>query len=223
MCPLRIKICGITSLEDGRAAAQAGADYLGFICYDKIPRYVNPALAKKILEALAPQFPNLGGVGVFVNEEPEVVSEIVEETGFQAMQLHGNETPESIAEFLMPGIDLFKAIKVRGRESLEAMAEYGGVDAFLCDAYDPNLPGGTGKSYDYGLLRPWTEHFCIFLAGGLTPETVGGAILAAHPYGVDVSSGVELRPGKKDHDKVRRFIQQARATERKLRLDLEKT
>ncbi|MFH0794830.1 MAG: phosphoribosylanthranilate isomerase [bacterium] len=223
MAPLRIKICGITSLQDGRAAAEAGADYLGFICYDKSPRYVDPDLARKILEGLTPQFPNLSGVGVFVNEDPELAKEIVEEAGFQTMQLHGEENPESIESFVMPGIELFKAIKVRGRESLEAMAGFSGVDAFLCDAYDPNFAGGTGKSYDCRILRPWTEQFPIFLAGGLTPESVAGAILAAHPYGVDVSSGVEQRPGKKDHDKVRRFIGQARAAQKRLQLELDRT
>lgn len=202
--PVKIKICGITSLADGLMAAEAGADALGFVFHESSPRCLTPAVAAGIIRQLPPF---LVKVGVFVDAQPEFVVEAVTQCGLNVLQFHGEETPEYCAQF---GLMAMKAFRIRDASSLEALPRYA-TDAWLLDAYAPGQPGGTGERFNWELAvqaqrlgRP------IFLAGGLTPENVADAMAQVRPYGVDVSSGVEASPGRKDPAKVRAFIQAAR-------------
>lgn len=213
----RIKICGITSISDGRCAAEAGADFLGFIFYSKSPRYVEPAAAGEITAALREEFgrdaPRM--VGVFVDEPPDRVREILADAGLDLAQLHGSEPP---AELRMLYPRAFKVIRPQSRGDAEAMIasfydvvpDADDLPQFLIDAYHPWKFGGTGEMTDLAVAKLIAGRFRLLLAGGLTPETVGPAIERVRPWGVDVSSGVEREKGIKDHDKVRAFIAAAR-------------
>ena len=199
-----VKICGITSVSDANAAAEAGADALGFMFWDKSPRAVSLGAAAEIVRQLPPFIVK---VGVFVNAEEDLVIRAIRECGLNLLQFHGDETPEYCLQF---GLMSMKAFRMRDAGSLKALANYP-TDAWLLDAYTPGKPGGTGEQFDWDLAveavklgRP------IFLAGGLTPENVGEAVTRVQPYAVDVSSGVEAAPGRKDHAKVREFIAAAR-------------
>ena len=201
---VKVKICGITSVSDANAAAEAGADALGFMFWDKSPRAVSLGAAAEIVRQLPPFIVK---VGVFVNAEEDLVIRAIRECGLNLLQFHGDETPEYCLQF---GLMSMKAFRMRDAASLKALANYP-TDAWLLDAYTPGKPGGTGERFDWDLAveavklgRP------IFLAGGLTPENVGEAVTRVQPYAVDVSSGVEAAPGRKDHAKVREFIAAAR-------------
>lgn len=201
---VKVKICGITSVSDANAAADAGADALGFMFWDKSPRAVSLGAAAEIVRQLPPFIVK---VGVFVNAEEDLVIRAIRECGLNLLQFHGDETPEYCLQF---GLMSMKAFRMRDAGSLKALANYP-TDAWLLDAYTPGKPGGTGEQFDWDLAveavklgRP------IFLAGGLTPENVGEAVTRVQPYAVDVSSGVEAAPGRKDHAKVREFIAAAR-------------
>ena len=199
-----VKICGITNLQDGLAAAEAGADALGFVFYPASPRAISLEAAAK----LTPQLPPfLVKVGVFVDAPEAAVLRAIAECGLNLLQFHGAEPPEYCRQF---GLMTMKACRVRDAASLEALAHYS-TDAFLLDAYAPDKPGGTGAVFNWDLaLEAQKLARPIFLAGGLTPENVGEAVRRVRPYGVDVSSGVEAEPGRKDHAKVRAFIQAAK-------------
>jgi len=214
---MRVKICGITNIDDARCAAGAGADLMGFIFFHKSPRYVTPRSAAAITWAIrdeygpsAPQF-----VGVFVNEALEHVRHVIEAAGLDLAQLHGDEPPELVRSL---GCRAFKAVRPRTREQAEAAAAtYGNIfvedegrPQLLLDAYHPERFGGTGLSADLALAQPVAQHYSLLLAGGLTPETVGAAIMEVRPWGVDVSSGVEKEKGLKDHARVRAFVDAAR-------------
>ncbi len=205
---LRIKICGLTSLADAEAAAAAGADLLGFVFHPASPRALRPEAARAIVAALRPRHPALAFVGVFVDRPLEEVRQVMAFVGLDLAQLHGREPPEAVAALGERGI---KAVRVRDRASLEAALARYRPGVFLLDAWDPDRAGGTGRPFPWALLegvripRPW------FLAGGLTPENVGEAVRRLRPWGVDVSSGVEAAPGRKDPEKVRRFVAAARA------------
>jgi phosphoribosylanthranilate isomerase len=201
---VRVKICGITNLDDALAAVEAGADALGFVFYPQSPRAVRPKTAGDIIGRL-PGFAL--AVGVFVNEDLTAVRQIMSDCGLQFAQLHGNESPQYCAEL---GRLAVKAVRIRDHKDLAAMSAYR-VGAFLLDAFVPGLPGGTGTAIDWNLALEAKPYGPIILAGGLTSETVGEAIRRVRPYGVDVSSGVELSPGKKDPAKVRAFIANAQA------------
>ncbi len=204
---LKIKICGITNIEDATAAVDAGADALGFVFYRRSPRYVEPTVAKGIVASLPPF---VVPVGVFVNEEAKVVRDLMDVCGLAMAQLHGDETA-SYCETL--GRPALKAIRLRDRASLPALAEYqgrAGVRGFVVDAFSTEAYGGTGQVVDWGLAAEVARASRILLAGGLTPENVGEAVQKVRPYGVDVSSGVEAGPGKKDHEKIRSFIRAVR-------------
>jgi phosphoribosylanthranilate isomerase len=199
-----VKICGITSVEDGLAAAGAGADAIGLMFYEQSPRHITLETAAGISRQLPPFVTR---VGVFVNADEEFVVRAITECGLNILQFHGDESPEFCRQF--PVMSL-KAFRIRDRDSLEQLKAYE-TDAWLLDAYVKDARGGTGASFNWDLAidaqklgRP------IFLAGGLTPENVGEAIRRVHPYGVDVSSGVESSPGKKDHAKVRAFVKAAK-------------
>jgi len=197
---VKVKICGITNVEDALAAADAGADALGFVFADASKRFLTIDAAEAITRRLPPSPMR---VGVFVDSPTEMVAEAVQRCGLAMAQFHGSEPPEFCGQF---GVMAMKAFRVKDAASLDAIAEYN-VDAILLDAYVPGQAGGTGAAFDWRLaLAARKFGKPIFLAGGLTPENVGNAVRLAQPFGVDVSSGVEKDPRHKDLDKVRRFV-----------------
>lgn len=203
----RVKICGITNADDAAVAVEEGADALGFIFYRNSPRYVEPSVAKAIIATL-PAF--VTPVGVFVNEDCRTVRSIIDQCGIHFAQLHGDETIAYCEELARP---ILKALRLKDRGSLLALAEFqgqGGVRGFVLDSFSDKQYGGTGSQADWGLAAEAAEAATVLLAGGLTPENVVQAIKSVRPYGVDVSSGVESVPGKKDHQKVRTFLEAVR-------------
>lgn len=203
----RTKICGITNLEDALVAVTAGADALGFVLYRKSPRYVDPMMVQQIVAHLPPFVLT---VGVFVNEEIKIVRDLMDACGLALAQLHGEETATYCHELGRP---VLKALRLKDRSTFLALAEFqgrAGVRGFLLDAFSDDAYGGTGQVVDWGLAREAARGATVVLAGGLTPENVGQALRAVQPYGVDVSSGVEVAPGKKDHEKVRAFLRAVR-------------
>jgi phosphoribosylanthranilate isomerase len=217
----RVKICGLTTLDDARCAAGAGADFLGFILYPKSPRYVSPAQIATITEAIRLEFGPDGPlcVGVFVNEPPEQVEACLEAANLDLAQLHGDESPEVVRR-LQPRA--FKAVRQPNRRAAEAaLARYreafvdeASLPQLLVDAYHPERYGGTGLQIDLGVARPLARQCRLLLAGGLTPETVGAAVREVRPWGVDVSSGVEKDKGVKDQVRVRAFVEAVRCASR---------
>jgi len=204
---VKVKVCGITNAEDALAAVEAGADALGFIFYEKSPRYVVPAVAANIIAELPPL---VTPVGVFVNEGLATVRSIMDTCGLAMAQLHGDENVLYCRELARPAM---KALRLRDRGSLLALAEYqgrGGVRGFVLDAFSELSYGGTGQITDWGLAAEVAKSTPILLAGGLTPDNVTEAIHTVRPYGVDVSSGVESAPGKKDRAKMRAFVDAVR-------------
>ena len=205
--PVRVKICGITNLPDGLAAAEAGADALGFVFYDQSPRHISIEAASVLIPQLPPFVLK---VGVFVNAPEDVVIRAIRECGLNLLQFHGDEPPEYCLQF---GLMSMKAFRVQDTASLQAVLNYH-TDAWLLDAYSSSKPGGTGETFNWDLaLEAQAWGHPIFLAGGLTPKNVAEAVRRVRPYGVDVSGGVEAAPGRKDHAKVRAFIQAAKAVE----------
>ncbi|MFQ6100887.1 MAG: N-(5'-phosphoribosyl)anthranilate isomerase [Anaerolineae bacterium] len=216
----RIKICGITNLDDARCAAEAGADFLGFVFYPKSPRFVTPDRVATITQAIRAAFgadaPRC--VGVFVDRPVKEVRGVLESGGLDMAQLHGSEPPEAV-RMLSP--HAFKAIRPRTHEDAEmAVATYcdvmpgdGTLPQLLLDAYHPRQFGGTGIPVNLDVARSLASHLRLILAGGLTPETVGPVIEQVRPWGVDVSSGVEQARGVKDHVRLRAFIEAVRAVD----------
>jgi len=204
---IKVKVCGITNAEDALAAVEAGADALGFIFYEKSPRYVVPAVAASIIAELPPL---VTPVGVFVNEGMAAVRSIMDTCGLAMAQLHGDENASYCRELARPAM---KALRLKARRSLLALAEYqgrGGVRGFVLDTFSELAYGGTGQITDWGLAADVAKSTPILLAGGLTPGNVTEAIRTVRPYGVDVSSGVESAPGKKDRAKMRVFVDAVR-------------
>jgi phosphoribosylanthranilate isomerase len=200
---LRIKICGITNLEDALAAIEYGADALGFVFHPKSPRVVTPEIAKTIVSALPP-FITI--VGVFVDEDKSKIEKIVMDVGIDIVQLHGTETPETCQMCRK----VIKAIRVKDLTDLESLRKYK-VSAFLLDTYSPYTIGGTGQIFNWDIAVEAKKIGRIILAGGLTPENVEEAIKWVQPYGVDIATGVEAnKKGKKDHEKLKSFIERAR-------------
>lgn len=201
---VRVKICGITRPEDAQAAVAAGADALGFMFWDKSPRAVTVETALAIGRGLPPF---LTKVGVFVNAEPSQVRETIAACHLDAVQFHGEETPEFCAQFALPVI---RAIRVRDRQSLDELARYP-TSAWLLDSHVPGQRGGTGVTFNWALAAEAVRRGRpVILAGGLTPDTVAAAVRAVLPYAVDVSSGVETAPGRKDAAKIRAFVTAAK-------------
>jgi phosphoribosylanthranilate isomerase len=204
---LKVKICGITNVQDAEAAVEAGADALGFVFYRASPRCVEAGIVKQIVARLPPF---VLPIGVFVNEEVKRVRELMDECGLIIAQLHGDESA-FYCETL--GRPVLRGIRLRNRGSLLAVAEYRGraqVRGFVIDACSDSAYGGTGDVADWGLAAEVATASPILLAGGLTPQNVSDAIQKVHPYGVDVSSGVEVSPGKKDPAKIDAFIRAVR-------------
>jgi len=200
-----IKICGITNLEDAFLAAECGADALGFIFYLRSPRYVAPERAKKILEKLPDR---IAKVGVFVNQELQEVKKTVEFSGLDLVQLHGDESPEYCRQF--PSSLLIKAFSPRRESDLRRLRHYP-VGAILVDTYDPMCYGGTGKRSNWRLAVKVKETHSLILAGGLNLGNIREAIEIVSPDAVDINSGVESSPGRKDHEKVRAIIEIVRS------------
>ncbi len=214
---IRVKICGITNAADARAACEAGANLVGLNFFKGSPRHITSAAAAKIRSELPP---DVEAVGVFVNAEPVTVSEVCTSLKLSAAQLHGEESAHSVAE-ISKEVPVIKAFRVHANFSLETLDEYAGAFAFLLDAAHAGQYGGTGHTTDWALARRAAESRRIILAGGLKVENVAAAIRLVRPYGVDVASGVESRPGKKDHGRVREFIQEVRRVEKQLEARLE--
>jgi phosphoribosylanthranilate isomerase len=203
----KIKICGITNATDAQAAVEAGADALGFVFHRKSLRWVEAKVVKAIVSELPPF---VLPVGVFVDEDAKVVRDLMDECGLALAQLHGDESA-SYCERL--GRPVLKAIRLRDRGSFLALAEFQGraqVRGFVVDAFSEEAYGGTGQTADWNLAAEAAKAARILLAGGLTPANVGEAIERVRPYGVDVSSGVEASPGKKDPEKIRAFVRAVR-------------
>jgi phosphoribosylanthranilate isomerase len=198
----RIKICGITELEDARDAALLGADAIGLNFYPSSPRYIDPARAAKIIEKLPP-FVTI--VGIFVNHpDPQNLEDFALALGLHAVQLHGNETPDYCS--MIQRVKVIKAFRIDSSFRVDTLRNHGS-GTFLLDACSPDQFGGTGKSFDWDLVFGANAFGSIIIAGGLNPENVSHVVSTLHPFGVDVASGVESKPGKKDYDKMRRFIE----------------
>jgi phosphoribosylanthranilate isomerase len=201
-----VKICGIARWDDAVDVAEAGPDAMGFVFWPQSARYVRPADAAAWVADLPPA---IFKVGVFVDAAPEEVRRIVETVRLDVAQLHGSESP---AAYLHLGAKLWKALRA-GRDRAEKAAAWS-VDALLLDTYSDDAPGGTGKLGDWEAAREFVRaaHTKVLLAGGLRPESVADAIREVRPWGVDVSSGVEAGPGRKDPVRVKEFIEQCRTS-----------
>jgi len=195
-------------MEDAAAAVAAGADALGFNFWNGSPRFIDPARAARIVEHIPS---SVLTVGVFVDEEPERLLAIAEQTGIMALQLHGSETPEYVDRL---GAYLkIKALKVNDDFQPEVLQRYPSASIFLLDGYVAGMVGGTGRTFDWSLAIKAKEYGKIMLAGGLTHENVAAAVRRVEPWGVDVASGVESEPGKKDPRLIREFVRAARSVE----------
>ncbi len=201
---VRVKICGITSRDDAVAAVEAGADALGFIFVKGTPRWIEPETAAGIIREVGPF---VTPVGVFVDRTVEEIEGIAATAGISVAQLHGSEAPEACNRLRLP---FMKAIRIQGEHDLAALARYKGARAFLLDTFVAGSLGGTGRTFPWEIAASAAKEARIILSGGLTPGNVAQAIAQVKPYGVDVSSGVEKSPGRKDHRKVREFIEQAK-------------
>lgn len=200
---VRIKICGITSKDDALMAVAAGADALGFVFFEKSSRCVTLQKAAAIIRDLPPF---IQCVGLFVDEEAEQVNWTADFCGLDVVQLHGDEDPEYCVEM---NRRVVKAFRVKDLTSLAGIKRYQ-VAGYLLDAWSPLAHGGTGQTFDWDMTGSVVKTGKLILAGGLTPENVAEAVRTVAPYGVDVSSGVESEPGRKDPDKVREFIRRAK-------------
>jgi phosphoribosylanthranilate isomerase len=198
---VRLKVCGITTFEDAKAALDCGADYLGFNFYRQSPRYISPERVREIIGLLGPPDGGVQTVGVFVNESrPEHVVNIMAASDVRLAQLHGDEDAAYCASI---GADrVIKALRVNDSFNPQAVLEYK-VSAVLLDAYHPSLYGGTGQEFDWSLAREAAGLARIILAGGLGPHNIADAIRTVTPFGVDVNSGVESSPGRKDVARLR--------------------
>ena len=200
----RIKICGLTRVQDVQAVANSGADALGLVFYEKSPRHVATAQAAQLARSVPP-FVTV--VGLFVNPAPEYVREVLAQVALDVLQFHGDETPEFCAQFGKPWL---KAIRVKpGVNLVECAARYAGAQGLLLDAYVEGTPGGTGESFDWALI-PRDLPLPVILSGGLHPGNVAEAVRQVRPYAVDVSSGVEAAKGIKDAAKVDAFIKEVK-------------
>lgn len=211
---MRIKICGITQPDQGIAIANLGATALGFICVQASPRYVTPEDIQRITQALETSLDKQPDrVGVFANATLPTIQATVTTGRLSAVQLHGDESLSFCQQVksALPQVELIKAFRIRDEAALEAPYDYASVvDTLLLDAYHPTMLGGTGHTLDWSLLQMFKPSVPWFLAGGLNPENVRDAIAQLHPDGIDLSSGVEERPGHKNLEKVERLFQQLR-------------
>lgn len=208
---VKIKICGITNLEDAKAAIEFGADALGFVFYNKSPRAISPDNARSIISSLPPF---TSTVGVFVDEDNTSIEEIASYAGLNVIQLHGDEPPQACR--LRKKV--IKAIRVKELADIESLKSYSSVSAFLLDAYAPDSYGGTGQIFNWDIAVEAKKFGNIILAGGLNHTNIENAIRTVKPYGIDVATGVEgIRKGKKDLLKLKQFLEKAIKTANDLR------
>jgi len=201
----KVKICGITNIKDATDAVNLGADMLGFIFYKKSKRYVEPRIVREIINELPPQ---VRKVGVFVDEDAQTVLAVASDCGLDTLQFHGDETPEYCAAF-EDNYKVIKAFRIKDKGSLKGVNAYN-VDYYMLDTYSEELKGGTGKPFDWKILKDFELLKPVILSGGLTPDNVEKAIEEVAPFGVDASSGVETSPGKKDIHLAGKFIDNVR-------------
>lgn len=198
----RIKICGITDVDDARDAALLGADAIGLNFHPESPRSVTPERAMRIIDSLPPF---VTSVGVFVNYgDPEALEDFASSIRLDAVQLHGDETPDYCS--VISRVKVIKAFRVHDTFRVDSLRNYP-VSGFLLDAYSEHARGGTGETFEWSRAAGANAFGRVILAGGLDPDNVGAAVAELHPFAVDVSSGVERRPGRKDYDLMRRFVE----------------
>lgn len=193
---LLVKICGITNLEDAERAVDIGVDALGFIFVPASPRYVTIEHAASIISCLPS---TVQKVGVFVNEEKQKIDSVIEQTGITQIQLHGDELPEDVAAFSVP---VWKVFRVSPSFDVASIEKYS-VSAYLLDAFSTNAYGGTGKTFDWRIAIEAKKYGSIILSGGLNPQNIAVAVRTVKPFGIDVNSGIESAPGKKDFAKLK--------------------
>lgn len=203
---MKIKICGITNADDARLCVECGVDALGFIFVERTPRYITPDAAARIV-AILPPF--VTPVGVFWDHVPGHVKAVAEQSGLGALQFHGDEPPEDLQDYRLPVI---KTLKVAGGADLDRMASYR-VAAFLLDSPSRWSEGETRPPIPWDVAAAAARRHPVLLSAGLTPDNVAEAVRRVRPYGVDVNSGVEAHPGRKDEPRVRRFVAEVRAAE----------
>jgi phosphoribosylanthranilate isomerase len=203
MLIVKVKICGITNYEDAAAALDMGADLLGFNFYAKSPRYIQPTKAIEIINKL-PGFIDIAGV--FVNERIEQIQETKNLCQLDWLQLHGDEDQNFCREFLSHNVKVMKAIRVKDQEDIKKVDDFF-TDAILLDAFDPEKYGGTGLTFDWNVIGHINKR--VFLAGGIKPDNAAQAVELG-VYGIDVCSGIEAEPGKKDHKKMKKLFENIR-------------
>jgi len=203
MLIVKVKICGLTSYEDAAAAMEMGADLLGFNFYPKSPRYISPEKAAKIISKL-PAFIDI--VGVFVNSSLEEIRDTIDQCQLNWVQLHGDESPQFCRELLWHNVKTMKAIRVKDKSDIDRAQSYF-TDAILLDAFNPQKYGGTGLTFDWNIIGHITKR--VFLAGGINPDNAARAVRLG-VYGIDVCSGIEAQPGKKDHKKMKKLFENIR-------------
>lgn len=207
MLIVKVKICGLTNYDDAAAAIDMGADLLGFNFYPKSPRYITPDKASEIINKLA-GFMDIAGVfvhepGYDENESFSKIKETIDQCQLNWVQLHGDESPEFCRLFLSLNVRTMKAIRVKGKEDVERASDYF-TDAILLDAFDPKRYGGTGISFDWNIIGHIGKR--VFLAGGINPDNAAKAVELG-VYGIDICSGIEAEPGKKDHKKMKKLFE----------------
>ncbi|OKH19034.1 phosphoribosylanthranilate isomerase [[Limnothrix rosea] IAM M-220] len=208
---MRLKICGLTRVDQAVAIAAMGATDIGFICVKKSPRYITPENIQPIAAALPDA---TGKVGVFAHQTPEEIAEIAQDSGLSTIQLHSDESPEFCQQVrqLLPNLELIKALRVRDRRTLETAKDYETVvDVLLLDAYHPEQLGGTGHTINWEDLQAFKPNIPWLLAGGLKPDNIQQALTQLQPDGIDLSSGVEDSPGLKNMDQVAALMAQLAA------------
>jgi phosphoribosylanthranilate isomerase len=211
MGKVKVKICGITNSQDAKRAIEAGADLLGFNFYAGSSRYVAPAKARRIVRQLPK---SISMVGVFVNETETKMLEIASTVGLDYLQLHGDESPDTIARLGLT-LPVIKAVQARQSFRPAQLSRFKTASAILLDGFDGRHRGGTGKTFNWEIARRSKPYGRIVLAGGLRPDNVGEAIRVAKPYAVDVCSGVESKPGKKDPAKMKALMSAVKATQKR--------
>ena len=199
----RVKICGLTRLDQALAIADLGVDAIGFILYPPSPRYIEPDKIKEIIKGLPPFVKT---VGVVVNESIEKITELRDQTGLDLIQLSGDEDTELINQLTSRNIPFLKTVRVKEAADVDKIKDYS-VNAVLLDAWSDTDYGGTGKSFDWNLIKPIKEKFQVILAGGIKPENVIEAVRTVSPYAIDVSSGVEIAPGNKSIGLVEKLLE----------------
>ena len=205
---VNVKVCGVTNKEDAECAVSNGADYIGFI-FAPSKRKIIKETALRIKKEI-PDFDRY--VGVFLNGKKKEIEEICEFAGIRIIQLHGDETPAFCNYFINRGYNVIKVFRVRDQRSFDAVRQYDKVDAFLFDTYKTGQYGGTGEAFDWSIIKriPFVQGRDFFISGGLDQTNVSRVVSSLKPFGVDASSKLEIRPGYKDHEKVREFIAHAK-------------